>query len=424
MVIAGAGFAGLAAAHALRKAPVRTVLVDQHNYHTFLPMLYQVAASMIDVAEVARPTRGVIRGIRNAEFRLARVTGVDLDGRWLKTDKGPLPYDYLVLALGSTTQFFGNASAIQRAMGMKDLEEALEVRSRILTQFERAEFAVDPRERKQLLSFVIVGGGPTGVETAGALSELVDYSIRRDFKGREVGEVSITLVEGSPALLGPFEPRLRDAAKKVLERRGVRVILNTHVKEVREGSVLLDNGEELPAASVVWAAGVKAVEVDGVDAAYKGRQQTVQVQPTLQLAGRPEVFVVGDMAGVKSGERQLPMLAQVAVQGATQAGRNIAALVEGRPAQEFKYHDKGFMATIGRFNAVVQSGRLRLTGFTAWVAWLGLHLVYLDSFRSKLAVVIDWAWVYVLRDRPVRLILGGRERSAAPAEPGLTPAPR
>ena len=405
VVIAGAGFAGLTCARGLKNAPVDVLLVDRNNYHLFTPLLYQVASALLDPGEIARPVRELIRPLGNAEFRQAEVTGVDLEARVLKTDRGELRYDYLVLATGSQSDYFGNASLAKHAMGLKQMEEGLALRNRVLSRVEATQWISDPERRRSMLTFAIVGGGPTGVEMAGALSELIRHVLRKDYPNLDLGEVRVILLEAGDALLGTFDPALREAARRSLERKGVEVMLGARVADVTDHSIRLAGGEEISAGTVVWTAGVRASEVGSLLGVKLIRQARVPVDVTLQLLGHPVVFVIGDLAGAVDGANPLPMLIPVAMQEGRRVAATISDMVRNGGASAFVYKDPGTMATIGRNSAVAQLGRIRLSGFPGWVMWLTVHLVNVVSFRSRLLVLINWAWDYLFYDRPIRLIL-------------------
>ncbi len=410
VVIAGAGFGGLTCARALKHAPVDVLLVDRNNYHLFTPLLYQVASALLDPSEIARPVRQLIRPLHNADFRQASITGVDLDGRRLMTDRGPIAYDYLVLATGAQTDYFGNASLAERAMGLKDLDEGLALRNRILSQFEASRWTDDPDRRRELLSFAVVGGGPTGVEMSGAISELIRLVLRRDYRDLDINEVRVVLIEAAPYVLGAFVPTLREAARRSLERKGIDVMLGAKVETVTENSVRLVGGEEIPARTVIWTAGVKASDVGQAAHVQLTRQARIKVDPTLQIPGHPVVFVVGDLAGATdpANGAMLPMLIPVAMQSAKLVAGSISDMVANGGARAFGYKDPGIMATIGRNSAVAQLSWLHLSGFPGWVFWLVVHLVNVVSFRSRLVVLVNWAWEYMFYDRPVRLIIRAR----------------
>jgi NADH dehydrogenase len=382
------------------------VLVDQHNYHLFTPLLYEVGTALLDSSEIAYPVRGIFHRVPNVDVRVGQVVGIDLEARCVRTDEGELAYDYLVVAAGSVNNFFGNAGAEENAFALKDMGEALALRNQILARFEEAYWTEDPDRRRRLLSFVVVGGGPTGVEFAGALSELIHLVLRKDYPRLELSQVEIRMVEAVDHILGAFEPSLQDWAVARLERMGVQVMLRSAVEEITEDEVRLRDGTVIPAATVVWTAGVKASGLGRQLGVELGRGGRVPVAPTLQLAGHPEVFVIGDLAhAVDLGGNPLPQLAAVAVQQGKAAARGLRALASGRPVAPFRYRDKGILATIGRNAAVVQMGRLRFHGFVGWVTWLTVHLILLISFRSRILVLINWAYDYFFYDRPVRLIL-------------------
>jgi NADH dehydrogenase len=409
VVIAGAGFGGLTCARALKHAPVDVLLVDRNNYHLFTPLLYQVASALLDAAEIARPVRQLIRPLRNADFLKATITGVDFDGRRLLTDHGPIPYDYLVLATGAQTDYFGNPSLAQHAMGLKDLDEGLAIRNLVLSRFEEARWTEDAGRRRSLLSFIVVGGGPTGVEMAGAISELIRLVLRKDYRDLDTNEVRVVLIEAAPYVLGAFVPHLREAARRSLERKRVEVMLNTKVDSVTDSSVRLADGRELPASTFIWTAGVKASDLARATGTHLLRQERMQVDPTLQVPGHPVVFVIGDLAGAGEGGERLPMLIPVAMQAGRHVAASISDMVRGGGARAFRYKDPGIMATIGRNSAVAQIRGFHFSGFVGWFIWLTVHLINVVSFRSRLIVLINWAWDYLFLDRPVRLIVRARE---------------
>jgi len=412
VVIAGAGFGGLTCARALKDAPVEVLLVDRNNYHLFTPLLYQVAGALLDPGEIARPVRQLIRPLRNADFRQAAITGVDFEQRRLLTDHGPIPYDYLVLATGAQSDFFGNASLAEHTMGLKQLDEGLALRNRILSQFEASRWTDDAAQRRTLLSFAVVGGGPTGVEMAGAISELIRLVLRKDYRDLDTNEVSVVLIEAAPYVLGAFVPALRAAALKSLKRKGIEVRLSTKVEAVTDSCVRIAGGEEIPAGTVIWTAGVRASDVARATGAQLVRQSRLKVDDTLQVPGHPVVFVIGDMSGARleaNSDTLLPMLIPVAMQ----AGKHVAAcikdMVNNGGAHAFRYKDPGIMATIGRNSAVAQLGAVHLSGFLGWGMWLVVHLVNVISFRSRLVVLVNWAWDYLFYDRPIRLIVRARQ---------------
>jgi NADH dehydrogenase len=412
VVIAGAGFGGLTCARALKNAPVDVLIIDRNNYHLFTPLLYQVATAVLDPGEIARPVRGMIRPLPNADFLLANITGVDFEHRQLLTDHGPLPYDYLVLASGSQSDYFGNASLAQHAFGLKDLDEGLAVRNRILLRFEEARWTDDRERRRTLLTFAVVGGGPTGVEMAGALAELTRLVLSQDYRDLDLDLVRVVLLEAGGWLLGTFAEPLREAARVSLEKKGVEVLLKAKVADVTESSIRLADGHEIPASTVIWTAGVRASEVGKDLGLPLGRQARVQVLPTLQVDGHPEAFVIGDLAGPEDGGAPLPMLIPVAMQEGRHVAATIREVLRGYGATNFLYKDPGIMATIGRNSAVAQLGPVRLTGFPGWLMWLFVHLINVISFRSRIVVLVNWAWDYLFYDRPIRLILRAADEKA------------
>lgn len=408
VVIVGAGFGGLAAARELANADVDVLMINRTNYHGFWPLLYQVATAGLEPESIAYPVRAILRRYRNADFLLAEVNGVDFAQRLVLTDVGAVGYDYLVLAAGSTTNFFGNERFEQYTLGMKDLDEAQRLRNHILTCFEHAVAETDPVRRAALLTFVVVGGGPTGVELAGAFIELIRHVMRKDYPMLDVHQAHVVLVEATDRVLATFPESLQRAALDRLRRMGVDVRLNAPVANARPGVLAFRDGTELAAETIVWAAGVRASPLAEALGVTLGRGARVKVEPTLTLPGRPEVFVVGDMAyleGYRPGV-PYPMVAPVAIQMGEQAARNIIARTRRNPMKPFRYFDKGQMATIGRSAAVLDAFGIQLTGWPAWVGWLFVHLMELVGFRNRALVLLNWAYSYFTYDRGVRLIFG------------------
>jgi NADH:quinone reductase (non-electrogenic) len=405
VVIAGGGFGGLTCARALKRTPVDVLLLDRHNYHLFTPLLYQVASALLDPGEIARPIRELIRPLDNVEFRQAEITGADLDRRLVLTDHGPVPYDYLVLATGSQSDYFGNQSLARHAFGLKELHEGLTLRNRVLARFEASRWIADSEERRVLLTFAVVGAGPTGVEMAGALSELIRLVLRRDYKDLDLSEVRVLLLEAGATVLGTFDKRLQEAARRSLVKKGVELHLGAKVQEVTAASIRLADGREIPAGTVIWTAGVRASDLGAAIGVELGRQARIRVEPTLQLPGHAAVFVIGDLAGATAGGAPLPMLIPVAMQEGRRVAATITDIVANGGASAFAYKDPGIMATIGRNSAVAELGRVHLSGFLGWLMWLFVHLVNVVSFRSRILVLVNWAWDYLFYDRPIRLIV-------------------
>ncbi len=413
VVIVGAGFGGLACVRALRCAPVEVTLVDRHNYHVFTPFLYQLATALLEPAEVAQPVRQLLHRVPNAEFRMATVTGVDFERRVVLTDRGELPYDHLVLGAGAVNNYFGNQDIAQRSYGLNDVPEALELRNALLARFEAASWTADAAERKRLLTFAVVGGGPTGVEFAGAFAELVHGVLARDYPEElDMDEVQIVLVEASEAPLATFAPGLQRAAQRALERKRVRVLSDAEAADIDDDGLELHGGATIPAATVVWGAGVRAAPLADGLGLEQGSHHRLKVSDTLQVPGHPEVLAIGDLAEIpQDGQRPLPMLAQVAIQSGRHAGESIAARARGDQPVAFRYRNLGTMATQGRNAAVAQIGPVKLSGMLGWLAWLLVHIVRTGGLRTRLLVLVNWAAGYLLTDRPVRLIAGPQQRA-------------
>ena len=408
VLIVGAGFGGLRAARALRKAPLRVALVDRRNYHLFQPLLYQVATAGLAPEEIAHPVRGILRSQRNFTFHLAEVTGVELDARRLHTQNGPLAYDYLILAMGSETNYFGLDSLAQHGFALKDLDEAAAIRNHVLRMFELAEHEPTPDARRALLTFVVVGGGPTGVESAGALSELIRLVLVKDHPRLDLNDVRILLLEATNLLLNGFPDRLQQHAAETLWQKHVEVRFGAAVADFDGLRVTLKSGELIPAHTLVWAAGVRAARLADALGVTQARQGRVVVQPTLQIPGHPTAFVIGDAAYLEADGQPLPMMAPVAMQQAELAAANILRHLQGKPLAGFVYQDPGSLATIGRNAAIARLGRFQFHGFLAWLMWLVVHLIQLIGFRNRLLVLINWAWDYFFYDRAVRLIVPDR----------------
>jgi NADH:ubiquinone reductase (H+-translocating) len=405
VVIVGAGFGGLNCARALAGKPVDVLLIDRQNYHLFTPLVYQVASSLLNPSDIAFPVRTVLRGARNVGVRLAEVTGVDFDHRLVRTVDGPdEPYDYLVLATGARINFFGQSAIEASAFNLSDLPSALQLRNHVLSRFEAAVTADLPAKRRAL-TFVVVGGGPTGVEYAGALAELVRLVVLRDYPGIVRADVRILVVEGADRVLPAFPPQLGAHARSRLERLGATVRTGVLVRSVNKSRIELSSGETVDADTLVWAAGVMPNALAAALPTGRRKNGRVEVDEYLRLRGQERVFAIGDMAAVLHGDGDLPMLAQPAIQEGRAAGRNILRHLAGRPLRPFRYFDPGIMATIGRNAGVAQIRRLALKGWLGWVAWLAVHLYFLIGFRNRLAVLLQWAWNYIFYDRPIRFIV-------------------
>ncbi len=404
VVIVGAGFGGLACARALRRAPVDVTLVERNNYHLFQPLLYQVASGLLDPSQIASPVRTILRRSRNTRVRMAEATAVDLDARMVTAGSEAIHYDFLVLASGSETDYFGLDAVRERANGLKTLNEATALRSRLLRIYETAAASDDTAARERLLTTAVVGGGPTGVEYAGALAELRGHLLPKDFPEIDFADSRVVLLEAGDRLLPTFAPRLGRAALRTLRRKGVEVRLRTAVQGMAGDALALDDGATLDAELVVWTAGVRAEALPGLEALQTERQRRVAVCPSLHLEQHPEVFVIGDLAAATQRGAVLPMLAPVAIQGGAHAARVIQSRLRGVSDPAFHYRDKGTMATIGRGAAVAQIGPIRINGLIGWLMWLFVHLLYLVGFRNRAIALWTWGWNYFFYDRPVRLI--------------------
>ncbi len=411
IVIVGAGFGGLRAARRFSRLPVQVTLIDRHNYHLFQPLLYQVATAGVSAGEIAYPIRAVLRRQRNARFLLAEVTDVDLSNRRLITSAGEVPYDVLILAMGGQTSFFGNASLARHAFTLKTLQDAERIRDHVLRIFEHASRESDVEKRRAMLTFAVAGGGPTGVEMAGALSELIHGVLRRDFPGFDLSMARVILLEAADRLLPAMPEALGQATLQALHARGVEVWLNAPVEGYDGAHVRLKDGREIPTRTLIWVTGIRAAGLAERIPAPRMPNGRIRVEPTLQVSGYPEVFVLGDAAYLED-ERgaPLPMVAPVALQQADWTVANVQRLLEGKPLLPFRYRDPGMMATIGRNQAVAHLGGLNLRGFFAWLMWVVVHIFQLIGFRNRLAVMLNWAWDYFLYDRALRLIEQPEER--------------
>jgi NADH dehydrogenase len=407
IVIVGGGFAGMTAAKTLARLPVETTLVDRHNFHTFTPLLYQVATAGLAPDDIAPNLRGIVQRSPNVDAVMAEVRGVDFERREVLVDDGPsIPYDTLVLAAGAVSSDFGVAGVREHAIALKTLDDAIRIRSAVLRRFE--ETNTDPSLLDDgNLTFVVAGGGPTGVELCGALSELFTQVLAKDFKRLDVGRARVVLVEMTDHLLDAFSERSRAEAHRQLRSRGVEVVLGRSIVSVDAHTVRLDDGTTIPTRTVVWAAGVKANPLADTLGLAQSKRGEIVVNDDLTVPGHPDVFVIGDLAAATGPDgRAYPQLAPVAMQGARHVARTIGRRMRGKPARRFRYVDKGSMATIGRRSAVAELPfGIRFGGTLGWLSWLGLHLVFLVSFRNRIVVLVNWAWNYFNWDRGNRVIL-------------------
>lgn len=404
VVIVGAGFAGLNAAEKLSDAPVEILLIDKRNYHLFQPLLYQVAVAGLSPGEIAYPVRAISRNQANLDFLLAEVTGVNFSERCLETSAGLVNYDYLILAVGGETNFFGIDSVAEHGFELKDLVDAEAIRNHILRMFEIATRKEDPRLCEALRTFVIVGGGPTGVECAGALSELIRLVLTKDYPNLEKGDARVLILEMMDNLLPGLPEEMGRSAVELLQRKRVEVRLGTTVEDYDGRQVILKGGEIIPANTLIWAAGVKAAGIVNEIEAPQGKQSRVVVEKTLQLTGRAEVFVIGDAAYLEEEGEPLPMVAPVAIQQGRVVAKNIKRMVAGKPLINFDFKDPGTLVTVGRSAGVARIKRFIFSGFIAWLLWLGVHLFWLIGFRNRLLVLINWAWNYLFYESAVRII--------------------
>ena len=407
VVIVGAGFGGLTAAKALSRAPVDVTLIDRRNYHLFQPLLYQVATAGLSPADIAAPIRGIVRRQKNTTVLLGRVDAVDTSNRTVSIGARRVPYDYLVLATGARHAYFGHDEWETHARGLKKIEDATEIRRRILQAFERAEAIEDIEEQKRLLTFVIVGGGPTGVEMAGAVAELARKALARDFRIIRPEYARIVLIEAAPRLLGAFSERSSAIARRALEKLGVTVMLGEAVTLCDESGVVL-GGKRIESRTIIWAAGVAASSAAKWLGVEKDRAGRIKVEPDLSVPDHPEIFAIGDTAlAFDAAGKPLPGVAPVAKQQGLYVAKLISDRVAGRAAPApFRYRNMGNLATIGRKAAVVEFGRFRMSGFPAWLLWSVAHIYFLIGFRNRLSVVLNWAWAYATFQRGARLITG------------------
>lgn len=405
VVVVGAGFGGLWAARALAGSGVEVLVLDRNNFHTFLPLLYQVAAAELSPTDICYPVRSILRKEEGVNFRLATVRHVDLQERLVVTDEERIPWDFLVLAMGSAPHFFGVPGAEENAFAMKTIEQAVPLRHHILSRFEAAVYERDPARRRQLLTFTVVGGGPTGVEFSGALAELVYGPLRKDYPMLDLADVRIILLEAQDRLLLGMPDRLGRYTRSRLERRAVQVRFGAQVTEVTPEKVTLADGTVIRTETVVWTAGVKGEPGPASWGLPMARGGRVQVEPTLDVPGHPDVYVVGDLAYLEEDGQPLPGVAPVALQQGELAARNILRRLRGQEAKPFRFRDPGMLAVVGRGHAVAHIGGRSFTGIPAWWVWLVVHIAKLVGFRNRILVLVNWAWNYLSFERAVRLIL-------------------
>jgi NADH dehydrogenase len=400
----------LTAARRLAREAVQVQLIDRNNFHLFQPLLYQVATAGLEPEQIAKPVRAILRGQENLTFHMAEVQAIDANAGRVKLPSTTIEFDYLIVAVGAQTAYFGMQDIEQNGLSLKQLSDGVDIRNHILSRFERAAMVADPAARKALLTFVVVGGGPTGVEMAGALAELMHLVLLKDYPGLDSDQVTLMLLEMKDQLLAGFPQNLAQKAKSELEQKGVQVRLNTAIDSYDGEVAMTQRGEEIPAATLIWSAGVRANQLVDSLGSPLGRQGRVQVNEYLQLPGSPQIYVVGDAAYREAQAEPLPMMAPVAIQMAERAVDNILHQIKGVPAVAFTYRDPGSLATIGRNAAVASVKGLNFSGFVAWLVWLVVHLIQLIGFRNRLFVLVNWAWDYFFYDRAVRLI------TALPAE--------
>jgi len=406
VVIVGAGFGGLLAARTLARYPVQIALIDRQNFHTFQPLLYQVATAGLSPGEIAAPIRWIMRNRRNVQVLMSEVQDFDLARRVVKLSDAEIPYDYLIVASGASHAYFGHAEWEPFAPGLKTIEDALEIRRRVLLAFELAESQASSEQEQVQLNFVVVGGGPTGVELAGTLAEIARRALTNEFRTIDPRKTRVVLLEGGPRILPAYPQDLSRSAEDQLKRLGVEVHTSAMVTNVTPGAVHM-GGTQLPAAVIIWAAGVAASPLGKKLGAPLDRAGRVAVNPDLSLPGHPEVFVIGDLATLNDENgKMLPGVAPVAMQEGEATAHNIGAELQGKPRKNFHYFSKGNLATIGRAAAVAEFGKIHISGFVAWLAWLFVHIFFLIGFRNRIIVMVQWAWSYFTYERGARLITG------------------
>jgi NADH:ubiquinone reductase (H+-translocating) len=405
VVIIGAGFGGLEAAQKLANAPVRVTIIDRHNYHLFQPLLYQVAIAGLVPSQIAYPLRTIFRRHPNVDFLMSEVTSIDFDACYIKANGSVIAYDYLILSVGGQTNFFGMQEVEQHGFQLKNVESAVETRNHLLSVFEEASREADAEKRRALLTFIVVGGGPTGVETAGALAELITHVMAKDYPYMDLKEVRVILIEATSSVMMTYPEELRQATRRLLHSKNVEIMENTRLIGYNGLQVTLADETTIDTRTVIWTAGVRSAEITDQLGVSQAAGKRIRVEHTLQLPGHPEVFVIGDAAYVEDQNGQpLPMLATVAQQEAKTAARNLERILKEKQPEPFHYKDPGLLATIGRNAAVARIWGLSFSGFIAWVIWVGLHIYRLIGFRNRILVLINWAWDYFFYENQVRLI--------------------
>jgi NADH dehydrogenase len=405
VVIIGAGFGGLQAAQKLVNAPVQITIIDRHNYHLFQPLLYQVAIAGLVPSQIAYPLRTIFRHQKNINFQMGEVSSIDFNSRYIKVDSSIIGYDYLILAVGGQTNFFGMSEIESHSFQLKNVDSAVETRNHLLCMLEEASREVDAEKRRALLTFVVVGGGPTGVETAGALAELIIHVMTKDYPYMDLNDVRVLLIEAAPSVMMTYPDELRKATRDLLRKKNVEIMQSTKLVNYDGQKVTLADGTHINTFTLIWTAGVRSAEITDRLGAQQAAAGRIRVESTLQLPGHSEVFIIGDAAYVENGGgRPLPMLATVAQQQARATARNIQRILKGQPLEPFHYKDPGLLATIGRNAAVARIWGLSFSGFIAWVIWVVLHIYRLIGFRNRILVFINWAWDYFFYENQVRLI--------------------
>lgn len=405
VVIVGAGFGGLQAAQRLANVPVRITIIDRHNYHLFQPLLYQVAIAGLVPSQIAYPLRWIFRRQKNIDFKMVEVSSIDFENCYVKANGSVIAYDYLILAVGGQTNFYGMEEVEHHGFQLKNVESAVETRNHLLRMFEEASREADAAKRRALLTFVVVGGGPTGVETAGALAELITHVMIKDYPYLDLKDVRVLLLEAAPSVMMTYPDELRKATRDLLRSKNVEILENTALADYNGLQVTLRDGSKIDTQTLIWTAGVRSAEITDRLGVPQAAAKRIRVEPTLQLPGHPEVFVIGDAAYVEDEKgRPLPMLATVAQQQADAAAHNLRKILKNEKPKPFRYKDPGLLATIGRNAAVARIWGLSFSGFIAWVIWVVLHIYRIIGFRNRLLVMFNWAWDYLFYENQVRLI--------------------